>query len=740
MGEYSWWDAVKDHFDTSPNANPVRGIGPEAYNNAKAARITRRKRHEEKKKKAEADKATEKAKLKEIGEFSKSINSDEQRIIARQSKNYFDHWRYIHKDDHPTINYVNIKNNTEGALATRTMLFSVPGMEKFVSLSNAKLSSLTPRVRLFQCIGNEQVEFLFDDHQDPSVITMDRGMRGSGAGIKSVSIDMEGDSIATSDRMYKVKIKLFFASLDEVFNVRPSNNSVIPSYQYADLLRLPGMRRDPGQVNARPASKIEYAVTTKMEFGFAKPLSTSLGWTKDEIEVVRRARRIINIGLYKHNLDYNENGSVNIELEYHGYVERESMKIDVLKLGLSDSEIERLSDIEKNISEIQARKAPGENPSKTTTSDTTKELQEDAAEIRTKGYESFFKRIISNKKIYAVKTKKQAFSYIATEEQRKKYGIFEIEGEIKDTDIRGGSRSSDEKIIKFFYLGDLLDEVLSVAKSGQSQTFASGKFRFAFGSFMFKSIGGGKSIEIPISSVPVSSQSFEKWFKENVTKKGERTTYDLMSFITDILRSFVTETYSPRYQRTSYGLSVRSAPQIRSQTFNTTKALSGDYIAPSDFKKLIEVSGDHKASVNYIFFYAENLQAEDDSFTGTASGDAIRGIYWLISGAEGGITKKVKYSKNDQKFLTEARMTSQGINDKKRILWSLYKANVDMVGNPIFKPGMVVYITSNSFSQQDADDLGLGGYFQITKVGNNITDGKYQTELDTIWVRPTKGR
>ena len=85
-------------------------------------------------------------------------------------------------------------------------------------------------------------------------------------------------------------------------------------------------------------------------------------------------------------------------------------------------------------------------------------------------------------------------------------------------------------------------------------------------------------------------------------------------------------------------------------------------------------------------------------------------------------------------------MTSQGINDKKRILWSLYKANVDMVGNPIFKPGMVVYITSNSFSQQDADDLGLGGYFQITKVGNNITDGKYQTELDTIWVRPTKGR
>ena len=151
---YSLWDAIVDHFDISPNANPVRGVGDDAFNNAKAARITRRQRHEEKKKQEEADKAKEKAKLKEIGEFSKSINSDEQKIIARQSKKYFDHWKSTHKADHPTRNYVNIKNNSEGALATRTMLFSVPGMEKFVSLSNAKLSSLTPRVRLFKCIGN----------------------------------------------------------------------------------------------------------------------------------------------------------------------------------------------------------------------------------------------------------------------------------------------------------------------------------------------------------------------------------------------------------------------------------------------------------------------------------------------------------------------------------------------------------------------------------------------------------
>lgn len=730
-----------DYFDISPNANPVRGTGKEAFENEKARKIVAKKAAKDKKAKEEAEKAADKAKLKQIEEFSKSINSDEQRIIARQSKKYFDYWKSTHKGNHSVKNYVNIKNNAEGALATRTMLFSIPGMEKFVSLSNAKLSSLTPRVRLFKSVGNEQVEFLFDDHQDPSAITMDRGMRGSGAGIKSVSIDMEGDSIATSDRMYKVKIKLFFASLEEVFRERASNSSAIPSYQYADLLRLPGMRRDPDQVNARPASKTEYTVTTKMEFGFAKPLSTTLGWTKDEIEVVRRARRIINIGLYKHNLDYNENGSVNIELEYHGYVERESMKIDVLKLGLSDADIQALSAIEKNISDIKSRnKSPGQNPSSSTSNDSTKELREDAAEIRTKGYESFFKRIMSNKKLYAVKTKKAAFSVIKNEEEREKYGVFEIEGEIKDADVKGDSRSSDEKIIKFFYLGDLLDEVLSVAKSGQSETFASGKFQFAFGSFMFKSISGGKSVEIPISSVPVSSQAFEKWFKENVIKKGERIAYDLMSFLTDILRSFVTETYSPRYQRTSYGLSVRSSPQIRSQTFNTMKKLGGDYISPSSFRKLIEVSGDHKASVNYIYFYAENLQAEDDSFTGTASGDSIRGIYWLISGAEEGITKKVKYSKNDQKFLTEARMTSQGINDKKRILWSLYKANVDMIGNPIFKPGMIVYITSNSFSQQDADDLGLGGYFQIIKVGNNIADGKYQSELETVWVRPTKGR
>ncbi len=85
-------------------------------------------------------------------------------------------------------------------------------------------------------------------------------------------------------------------------------------------------------------------------------------------------------------------------------------------------------------------------------------------------------------------------------------------------------------------------------------------------------------------------------------------------------------------------------------------------------------------------------------------------------------------------------MTQQGINDNKSILFNLYKANVDLVGNPIFKPGMVVYLLPPSLSPSSAEQLGLAGYFQILKVGNSIEDGRYQTDLEAQWIRPRKAR
>lgn len=689
----------------------------------------RKKAAKEKKRKKQAEESADKRSKEKALAYAKEVNSSHQRIMAKEISKYLRYYS-SHKSASPTRNYTNIYNqNGTDAAKTRSTLLSVLGMENFIGLGTAKLSSLVPKIRLFKVSNKGQVEIKFDEHQTPVSITSNRSMRGSGAGIKSVSIDMEGDSPVTASRQFMVKIKLYFSSLDEIFKDRGG-------YDYADLFKLPESKRDAEQAK-QGSTREEYSTRIRMEYGYSDPHYDSINWTKTELKVIRQARRIITLGNIGHSIEYNENGSVSVDLEYIGYIEKESLKLDVLRISMTPSERQILADLEKNIT-ASPPKTGSQNPTPPSNDKTQDSAdRKAAAEIRTEGYQAFLKNITESRKVYRVKVQK--YSKYSTVEEQQKYGILGTpSGSLSPLADKEQPRlKSGEKIISFFYLGDLLDEVVALAKE---HDVLKGRYEFAFGSFVFKELDG-KTIEVPISSVPVSTEAFGKWFKEHVIKKGERTTYDLFSFINDVLNAFVTETFSPKFQSTSYGLRVESAPIMRSQTFNTTKFVPiGDH-KPSSFKNILNVGGEKKGSANYIFYYGENLMAEQDAYTGKPSTDAQNGIYWLLGGAEKGITKRIKYSKEEQKYLREARMTQQGINDKKKILHNLYRANIELVGNPIFKPGMVVYVAPLSLSPQSAEDIGLSGYFQVLKVGNSIEDGKYQTDIEALWIRPrVKGR
>ena len=720
------YNLVDKVVDLSPNANPVRGTGKEAIENAKAQKIAKRTAKKKQEAKAAAEKKQKDASLKKFEEYAKEINSNDQRIIAKEAKKYVKHYKGTHRGNYKAENCTNIETGRPAA-AARSKLFSLLGMEGFSRLDSAKLSSLIPRVRLFNVTNSGQTEFKFEDYQDPDSMTSSRAMRGTGAGIKSVSIDMDGTSPATAERQFKVSIKMFFSSLEEVFKDRGG-------YTYSDLIRYPESRRDPTD---NSFSAKDYSKRIKMEYGYADPRGESLGWTDAEKSMIRRAKRIITLGFIKHEIDYNENGSLNITMEYFGYIEKESTNIDVLRLSLTTTERQRLDAAERGIKAATPKKGSQAPQQPQPAQGDVSGLKKTATEIRTAGYQAFLKNITSNRKVYRVLVTKFPVG-AASGQDVNKYGIFGTEGDLKPASdsFEFKELKSTEKVVSFFYLGDLLDEVAELVKDHHVMT--KGNYKLAFGSFMFRYIDGTIE-EIPISGTPVSVEQFGKWFKEHVIKKGERTSYDLFSFIHDVLNAFVVETFSPKMQNTSYGTTVKASPQIRSQTFNTTKKI-GNYTTASAIVPFLGVGGLNKGAVNYIFYYGINHEAESDIFTGRPSSDAANGVYWLVAGSEKGITKRVKYSKVEQKYLKEARMTQQGVNDSQRLLHNFYKANVELVGNPIFKPGMIVYITSNSHSQSQAEALGLGGYFQIVRVGNSIEDGRFQSDVEAIWLRGSPGR
>ena len=698
------------------------------------------------------DKEKAKERQKKKDQRAKEINSNEQYVLAQSMDMYIDYYNSTHKGTYPPKNYTSIVG--KNVQKTRSHLFGMQGMEKFMNMNAAKLSSLIPRVRLLQerrsASGKveSEAEIVFEDFQrNPEQITSSRGMRGSGAGLKSVSIDMEGDNIATSDRMYKVKLDLYFSSLEELFRRRPTLTGS-GEYQYVDMFKLP---KGPDDAELPDAAKIRLL---RLEYGYYPPSDSTLSWTESEKTAIREAKRVLTLNLYKHSLDYNENGSINVSLEYHGYTERRAMKIDVFDLGLSDSDRKSLIAARDKVKKIQkGSKGPlGEKDKKLVEKEDKK-----ASELRKKGYQSFMNSVMKNQKMYVVSHQAAGtgsmpilYPWFGTGNNRGfpktlDQCFVESPNIAKWYKQKKPDDEAEKSLIQFFYLGDLLDNVIGIAKEDPGMVNG---FEFSFGSFLYGNLaadGSGRTTsqgakEIPISGIPISQAAFADWFKENVLEKGERIAYSLLDFLTDMVKLAMVS-FSLEARANTQG-QAPSSPGLRAQSFNTSSAIPKGEIAnvwttvgASQLKNGLETRG---LTENY-FFYGVNLLAED-GYSSNQNTDADNGIYWLVAASEHGVTKKIKYTKNDTKFLTEARMTSGGFSEKKRILWSLYKANVDMVGNAIFKPGMVVFITSNAFNQDEAEDLGLAGYFMVIKVRNSIEGGRFKTELETIWTKPSKQR
>ena len=681
-------------------------------------------------------------------EISKRINSNEQFLMSADIAAYLKYYEETHVKQYPPKFYTSITG--DNAQRTRSHLLGIRGMEKIVDLESAKLSSLVPRVRIFQERRNSaggtisNVEMLFDDHQTIDSIVSDRGARGSGAGIKDISIDMTGNNVATAGRMYEVKIKMHFSSIEELFKERQSPTG---KYKYVQLFE--SLARDPGQANDCKGNKSRVIDILRLEFGYHEPSYKTLKWTESEKAVIREARRVLSLNLYKHNLSYNENGSLSLDLEYHGYTERNIAKVDVFALSMGEKQREAMRELNESVCLTKKAKNSPRKKTEAETKGYEDKLKGEISKLkdmRTKAYSSFLDQVMEFKTTYTV-------AYAA---HNPRNGVMRLSDKVSaarvtsltpslftdastktelDSFLGGAVEGLPRAQVHFFYLGDLLDRIISLAK--EEPGFKGNKFEFCFGSFMFKDTETSTSYEVPISAIPVGIKTFGEWFKENVQEKGERETYDLTSFLKDVV-----SLAKSSFTRDARLVAPPSSPALRSETFSTSKPIGKGMIhnpylgaIPSG---ILKNGVQQKSLTEHYYIYGTNTLAEQQR-NANKDEDTRDGIYWLVAASENGVTKRIKYSKSDTKYQTEMRLTSGGFDGKYAATWALYKANIDMVGNPIFKPGMTVYVTSNTFSH-DAEALGLSGYFQILKVRNTIQGGKFQTELETIWTSPSKSK
>jgi len=116
------------------------------------------------------------------------------------------------------------------------------------------------------------------------------------------------------------------------------------------------------------------------------------------------------------------------------------------------------------------------------------------------------------------------------------------------------------------------------------------------------------------------------------------------------------------------------------------------------------------------------------------------GIYHFTYAQDYGLIKSINFSRIDTPYLKEAKSVGQKTFYLGQFR-DLYNADITMIGNNVFYPGMLLYIKPSveativinkdipNFSQI----TGIGGYYIIIAVESTISEEGYETRLKTIW-------
>lgn len=337
------------------------------------------------------------------------------------------------------------------------------------------------------------------------------------------------------------------------------------------------------------------------------------------------------------------------------------------------------------------------------------------------------------------------------------------EGKEKDKDKKDKSnldhdRSAADAVhgpgvyrIHYMYLGDIMDVACETLYKTDGNL---GITRLVSGPVQFFNHAGELS-EINLADIPVSLETFTNWIYRNIVAKGA-VGMSLGSFLnkltTDLIfnalgggKCFNSISGSPSMMMTPIVLNLKGTGKTRDEVVQRVKkTLRYPRLNVKEFTSVAKnnlgsrgdlASAERVNTATYIFL--TGVVREENNFNYGVGGfdfDGSKdGIYTLGIGRDRGIVKNIKFSKSDAKYQAEMRIEQRNTNQGSVLgeFRQVYNASVDLVGNTLFKNGQYVKIDPSTMGldSRTAVQLGLGGYYVITKVEGDLSKDGYQTKL-----------
>ncbi len=237
-----------------------------------------------------------------------------------------------------SYNYCSVITGERGDPSTvMSELTSVGTAQALFNVTSDELAILQPIIKFYKVFekGNEeyQKEFKFSEgsfqatQEEQQVILQSKGGRGDDVGIESVSFELLATQPAEISNNIVANVKLFFKNISAL--ERPADAEGSGDLKFMDLILRP--KSGAGSEFYHPE---HYRV--KLVVGWALPTGYTI---RDELrEAILRTRTVLNLTLKNHTFNFEMDGTVGLDIEYHAWVEGalSSEVTDILRPRLED--------------------------------------------------------------------------------------------------------------------------------------------------------------------------------------------------------------------------------------------------------------------------------------------------------------------------------------------------------------------------------------------------------------------
>jgi len=684
-------------------------------------------------------------------------------------------------------------------------------------------------------VENELVIPNFMSHDDvSSILSSERG-RVPGAGIKSFSWGLDGIQPAEVDNNISATLVIYFQSINDFFRGATQAGADEPNFLDL-LINSPAVREIREKSAKSQAAKVTYCGAEKQKHreykGESYRIKVVAGWSVPDINLsdfdypitfseqdLREALRSTQVSLFlqvvRHNLDFKEDGALELSIDYQASLagaltspradifaeDSEELKTEAKKL---DKQIEKYEGRDLNAAQRDAKK----------------ELLEERKAINSRGKMRKYKKLLDGFFTQAAKGGKMHTLEINAAEflmapyrdlspqqraARAKRRLNPATGKLKFSQsgadsyvlqqMLASSPSPEEaaelyskseterynaiqgmttafKFLPFFFLGDLIDNVLGQMKKNNGDNtinfdlfltdveMVNPLVAFQLAdleratrcvdlqdmNFMAKLIemdpetfsNANKIFNLMnIGDIPVSVDAFQLFFKNRVVKKS-KPRYYFLHFIKDLCAYLITRalnkscfgvdlSFQQRFDALpqNWRLSHRAAAKIDKPGIRAHRLGA---LAP-----LFDPSPNTPVDITRQALVLMPTDSKPSNLVGNYAEDTARGIYHQYIGASCGLLKTLKFQREDQEMLREAKIQREGALSAEQ-LRELYSADLELVGNNLYKNGMYIYINP-TLLDADANQLnylGIHGYYLVTSVRSTITPDGFNTSLKAL--------